>query len=573
MGVTAPRFLLLSLFASISTNLWAAAQLRLSTAAVGPVSVAEKADAPAELIEAYNTGDGSLSLKATAAVPWLVPGVGRQARPCQFRDGSCIPIEIRLLTSSLAKGIHTGVVTIDDPSAVDAPQTVTVTVQVGGSVPDKLEMYAPPGETVKTTFTTSSELRGQSTQPWLTLMLDASGSFRFNYPYRIQASAAGLAEGTYTGKVTVTGSTFSPDNKTVDVSLKVTSQPIARVTPDQAGIRLAQGSPKQIQWLALANAGRGDLTLESATAAMADGADAQWLTIDKPNGLLVPLVFSPGQLAAGIYRGSVTLAANAANAPVTVPVEMEVVAQGIPLTFFRGVVNNATFLTGAVAQGDLAALFGEQLLFKEPVQADKLPLAEEMAGTRVFVNDRPAPLYYASYGQINFQIPYDTPPGQAVIRVEREGMRGNSVSAEIAVRAPRLLRLGILDYGIIVNQDYTFPIPTAPGIASHPAKAGDVLTIYALGLGPTTPGVATGAGAPAEEPLARVPGVVKVHFGGGLQGPATTSQPFYAGLTPNFVGLYQINAAIPAGTTVGREVPVSVEVDGTISNRVNIAVQ
>jgi uncharacterized protein (TIGR03437 family) len=573
MGVAVFRFLLFSLFTFISTTLWAAPQLRLNTATVGPLSIPEKTSGPAQLVEAYNIGDGLLSLSATVSVPWLAPGVGRQLRPCQSRAGSCVPVEIRLQTSSLAKGIHTGVVTLDDSNAVDAPQTITVTVQIGGAVPDKLELFAPPGGIAKATFTTTSELRGQSTQPWLELALDASGSFRFDYPYRIQANSAGMAEGTYTGALSITHSMFAIDRKTVDVSLRVTSQPIAQVTPERVRIRLAQGSPKQTRWLSLANAGRGDLALTTATAAMASEADAKWLVVDKTAGLLASLIFEPGQLPAGTYQGSVALATNAANASIAVPVELEVVAQANPLTLFGGVVNNATFLPGPVAQGDLAALFGEQLLFKDPVKAEKLPLADAMGGVRVFVNNRPVPLYYVSYSQINFQIPYDTPPGQALVRVEREGRPGNSVSAEVAERAPRLLRLGIGNYGIIVNQDYTFPIPVTPGVASHPARAGNVLTIYALGLGPTDPPAADGAGAPGVEPLARVSAPVKVHFSGGFQGYATKSDPLYAGLAPTFVGLYQVNAMIPEGTMRGPEIPVYLDVGGVVSNRVNIAME
>jgi uncharacterized protein (TIGR03437 family) len=570
MGVAVSRLLLCSFFTSISYGLWAAPQLRLSTATVGPVSVAEKASGPAQLIEAYNIGDGSLSLKVTASADWLIPATGA-LRPCQSRAGACIPIEMQLRTSSLAKGIYTGLVTIEDPNAVDAPQTVTVTVQIGGGIPDQIEFLAPPGGAGSVVVTTNSEIRGQSDQPWLSLALDASGSFRFTYPYRIRASAAGMGEGSYHGALTISGSSFAPDNKTVNVTLRVTSQPIGRVTPARLSVRLAQGAPRQTRWLSLENSGLGSLTLTGVKSSMASGEN--WLSTGTPVGFLVPVVLDVGQLAPKTYQGTVELATNAANGTLAVPVDLEVVPKSQPLTFFGGVVNNVNFLPGPIAQGDLAALFGDQLLFKDPAQAGSLPLENNMGGVRVLVNGQPAPIYYASYGQINFQIPYGTPAGSAVVQVERDGERGNTISAEVAERAPRLMRLGIGDYGLIVNQDYTFPIPETAGLASHPAHPGDALTLYALGLGLTDPPVGDGAGAPAAEPLARIPGPVKVHFNGGFQGYSSSADPFFTGLTPNFVGLFQINVIIPEDVTRGREVPVYLDLGGIFSNRVNIAIE
>ena len=81
----------------------------------------------------------------------------------------------------------------------------------------------------------------------------------------------------------------------------------------------------------------------------------------------------------------------------------------------------------------------------------------------MLVNDKPAPVYFASPNQINFQIPYDTAAGDATVRVEKGGQRGNAVSMHIGRSVPRLLRLNIADYGIVVNGDGSFPIPPTGG--------------------------------------------------------------------------------------------------------------
>jgi len=51
------------------------------------------------------------------------------------------------------------------------------------------------------------------------------------------------------------------------------------------------------------------------------------------------------------------------------------------------------------------------------------------------------------------------------------------------------------------------------------------------------------------------------------------AEVLFAGLTPGAVGLYQVNARIPAGVTAGNAVPVVLIVSGITSNTVTIAVR
>ena len=101
--------------------------------------------------------------------------------------------------------------------------------------------------------------------------------------------------------------------------------------------------------------------------------------------------------------------------------------------------------------------------------------------------------------------------------------------------------------------------------ANNPATAQDVITIYCTGLGPTSPAVATGAAAPSVAYIT-TPGISATI---GNQ-PATL---LYAGLTPGFPGLYQINALVPNGITPGNAVPVVVTLAGVVSPPATIAVR
>ena len=280
---------------------------------------------------------------------------------------------------------------------------------------------------------------------------------------------------------------------------------------------------------------------------MTTASGDNWLAAQKADtGNIVNVTIDTTNLAVGKYQGTIGITSNAANGPLSVPVDLEVVAQETPVISFGGVVNNGIYAAGdTLAQGTIGVLFGDQLSFQDAAGAAAVPLGTELGGSKVLVNGVEAPLYYTSYGQINFQVPFETKPGEARVSVTREGQAGNTVSVQVAARAPRVLRLGIEDYGIILNQDRTFPIPATPGIPSHPAKAGDVLVIWAIGFGQASPAVASGAGAPGSEPLARLVPTPTVFFGANLTGGAK-AVPFFAGMTPSLVGLYQINVTVPA---------------------------
>ena len=115
--------------ATLTTFAEAAPMLRLTNTAVGPVSVAVGGSAAAPLVEAYNAGDGSLSLSAQSSATWLTATIGAQTA-CKTVPAppasSCIPIQIQLNVSSLAASTtpYTGILTISAPNAV---RGITVT--------------------------------------------------------------------------------------------------------------------------------------------------------------------------------------------------------------------------------------------------------------------------------------------------------------------------------------------------------------------------------------------------------------------------------------------------------------
>lgn len=551
---------------ALCASLEAAPKLRLVATTVGPVSVTQGANPNAQTVEAYNAGDGNLNLSAASSVPWVSASVAG-ARPCNLREGNCLPVNFQFQTTSLAAGVHTGTVTLSDPGALDAPQNITVTVQVGGGVPSEVNLYVPPnGSSDEVRFTTNSvmvsNVNTQSGGQWLSLALEGSGSFRFVFPYRIIGRhQEGMAEGNYSGTIALNNSQVAAENKTVQVRLQVTSQPIARSAPGELRLRIAAGAPALETPLTIYNGGLGTITVNDATSTTSSGGG--WLSVQR-NGNSVTVKADPAGLATGSYAGAITIASNAANSSLTVPARLEVVTQGPPLAAFGGVLNSANFDAG-LAPGGVAAIFGEQLSAQPPGSGTAIPLVTQLNGVRVLINDQPSPLYYTSYNQVNFQIPVNTPVGEAVIKVERDGTAGNALAVQIAERAPRIIQIG--NNGIVVNARDGSMV----NFAGRPAKAGDVLTIYLVGMGVTTPVVATGTSAPAAEPLARVAPEPRVILGSPFMG-TIVLDPLFAGLTPSLVGLYQINVELPSDAPVG-DIFLGVEGDGYRSNNVMIPIR
>jgi uncharacterized protein (TIGR03437 family) len=568
------------IFAGAAT-LSAAPQLGLSTTSIGPIHVFSGATGPTQSVETFNTGSGSLSLTTSVSAPWLTATAG-SPQACTTRSGSCVPIQITLATSGLSDGAYTGYVTVTDPNAVDSPQQIAVNINVAG-VPASVTLYVTPaGGPLPSTFLpiyTHGNVTGvattQSGGNWLSFIngfLTTQGA-----PYAIQVAAQnGLAPGSYTGQIAVSGSNAA-DNKTIKVTLNVSSSPIIALSNNSTTLAGYPGGAKASTSVSFSNAGSGTLAITGATASSSTGN----FLAATASGNTVTVTADAGTLSPGTYTGSVSLTSNAANnSQISIPVVFTVEVSGTPLIYSGGIVNIGDFAADGAAPGDILAVFGDQLAAPGTFAQNPgpPPLATSLGSVQVLINNVPAPLYFSSAGQVNFQLPYETPTGQtATIQVVSKGIPGNLRPLNVTASVPRLLvwTPGVIagGYGIVVNQDYSLVLPSGtfvPGFAAHPAKAGDTLTIYCTGLGQTSPAGVTGTAA-TSSPLQSIANVTAT-FGGLFSGTPSTVAAFFAGLTPTAVGLYQVNATIPPDTPVGALIPVTVNVNGAVSNPVYIAV-
>jgi uncharacterized protein (TIGR03437 family) len=573
------------LFTLTAAGLSAAPRLGLNTLKVGQINIMTGTNGPNQTVQAYNLGTGTLSLTATPTASWLTASVGSQTS-CSQAPGGCYPITIGLNTSGLAGGTYTEYVIVTDPNAVDSPQTITVTVNTA-PVPNSVTTYITPvggglPVAIVKIFTSGTGITGsvntQSGGNWLQFLSGTGGLTPAVAPWLIQtATQVGLGPGTYTGTVTISGSSVPSDNKTINVTAIVTTSPIISLD-NNAPILLSSFMGGSIQYanVNLSNVAPGtNLNITSASGS----ASFLKATVSSPGSLLISA--DPTGLATGVYSGTVTISSNAANnSQIAIPVELTVAPAGQPMILAGGIVNAATFAAEPVSQGDIVSIFGTQ--FAAPGTAAtnaRTPLATTLGGTQVLVNGVPAPLYYVSPGQINFQIPYSLPTGQlATVQVTSNGTGGNTRSLSINANSPRLLVFASFisgGYGVIVNGiDGSLTLPTGtnvPGFATHPVKPGETVVVYGVGWGQTTPSVVEGQAAPSTQPFATVSNV-SATFGGGFYGRATTGTVAFAGLTPTAVGLYQANVVVPLDAPLGSFMPFSMLVNGIQTNPVYLAI-
>jgi uncharacterized protein (TIGR03437 family) len=219
------------------------------------------------------------------------------------------------------------------------------------------------------------------------------------------------------------------------------------------------------------------------------------------------------------------------------------------------VSNAASGDVGALAPGALVSIYGSGLA-ASTATANSFPLPLQLGGAAVSIGGVPAPVQFASPAQLNVQVPFEVPPGNAVINVTVNGSVTATTSFTIRSSAPGVFLLP-QGWAAVVNQNGVV------NSAGQPAPAGSVIAAYVTGLGAVSPATGDGQAAP-DSPLSKVTGTVTAMIG------STAAQVQFAGLAPSFAGLYQVNILVPS-LTAG-QYALTIAVGGSVSNVGTIAV-
>lgn len=372
------------------------------------------------------------------------------------------------------------------------------------------------------------------------------------------------ATGTTSGTVRITSNDASRAELSVPIEGTGISAPLPDAELDVTSVdfgSLAVGA-SATRVITLRNYGPGVLAVQSITSSN-PAFNASGILAGQTLGnesVRITLVFAP--TAAGQASGTLSISTNDPRRPA-LQVRLTGSATGgggqvRPVINVGGVVDAAQF-GGTVTQGSIASIFGADLA-AGVMPAATVPLPVTLSGVQVQVAGRAAPLYFVAPGQINFQVPFETPLGLASVVVVRNGVASAAQTVRVAAYAPAIFANALTGDPIVVRHNENLIT------AANPARAGDVLILYMTGAGDVSNPPPSGAVA-AASPLSSTRILAQVTVGGV---PATV---LWSGLAPGWIGLLQVNIQLPASLPTGNRLPLVVRFGEAASTAVQLPVR
>lgn len=480
-------------------------------------------------------------------------------------------------TSAFPAGSSYALIQISDPLSLNSPQYVVAVLDIQPSTAPPLPDPQPAGLfftavaggaqtsgqtiNVQTTSTTAVAFQGAASTTdggtWLKLAIGtATATSAAPGTITVTVDPSKLTAGIYTGEVNIS---MSGVERSVNITLVVlagsgttTSSAIhpelvreaaAGCTPAKLALTetgLANNFSVPAAWPATLIVQLNDdcgsaVTGGSVIAGFSNGDAALSLRGDSLGNYSA--TWQPG-----VVNSQMVVTLNAAAGtlqPATAKLVGGITPNTAPTLSHGGEVNAFFRTAGALAPGTDAEVYGTGLASAANGTGTP-PYPTTFQGTSVLVGGLSAPLTFVSGGQVNVEIPAELKPTQQYAIV---------VSANGALTLPDTIDLtptvpGVLTYsdGIHAHAQH---LDGSDVTASSPAKPGEYVVIYLLGMGATNPSVPSNAPAPSSEPLARVTTPATVTLDG------VTTNVLYAGLTPFFVGLYQIDFQVPQNARSG----------------------
>ena len=246
----------------------------------------------------------------------------------------------------------------------------------------------------------------------------------------------------------------------------------------------------------------------------------------------------------------------------------------------NAVLNSASFAPGPIAPGTLITVSGNGLSETSESAPDEgeQPLPRVLGGVEVFLDGVSLPLLSVSPSQIRAQVPYELGEASAASLYVRTQFSGgaiaisNATAVKLLPAAPGLFAFGGHEprSGIVLHAGASQDETGSPVTADNPAKPGEILTLWAAGLGLVDSGDNAGAvsaGTPYDGPAAPVQVPVSARIDGRL------AQVVAATLPHGAIGVYEVRVQVPYDLTAGRKAALVISQQGQLSNAVTIPIE
>ena len=221
-----------------------------------------------------------------------------------------------------------------------------------------------------------------------------------------------------------------------------------------------------------------------------------------------------------------------------------------PYIYPTGVVNAASSapFTASIVPGEDLTLYGQDLAPSSPAYvASATPFPSTLDSVSVTIGGLPAPVFFASAGQVSVVVPFgvtaSTTCGCVQIQLSNNGTLSNTLTAYVGQTSPGVFTVPAGGIGIGAVED---AVTGALITTSNPATVGENLAIYLTGLGAVSPTISDGSAGSAYPNLSNAAATLSVDFSG-----TAAAAPSFAGLNPTYAGLYQMNVVVPTGVAAG----------------------
>lgn len=233
------------------------------------------------------------------------------------------------------------------------------------------------------------------------------------------------------------------------------------------------------------------------------------------------------------------------------------------------IVNAATQLPGLFAEYTIATIYGQNLSYQVFAAGGdgSTSLPASLGGVSVYFDGSNAGLFYVSPTQINFLIPTDLDPGDYPVRVIRNAAAGPEVILHLDAFSPGFFAYGsgVSASGISVTNIVATHLDGRLVSTDLPAAPAEILVLYATGLGATLPAQIPEK-VPSKAAVIAASNLIKILIDGVAVDPANI---LYAGVTPGFSGLYQVNLRLPA--VISPHPIVQIQLGGVVSPPAKLA--
>lgn len=227
----------------------------------------------------------------------------------------------------------------------------------------------------------------------------------------------------------------------------------------------------------------------------------------------------------------------------------------------NGVVAAGSMISTGVSPGEIVTVFGIRIGPATPLSLQlETPnrVSTRLGNTRVLFDGVPAPLLFASSGQINAVVPFSVAGrNSTTVQVETDGTWSNPLTVPVQAAAPSVFTLSGSGEGQGAILNFSARDGFTVNGPSNPSDRNSVVVLFATGEGlshlPRADGLVVDPFAELPRPLLPV----EVTIGG------KRAMVEFAGAAPGFVsGVLQVNARLPADLAPGSSLPVLITVGG-----------